>query len=218
MTELYFEQFVAYVSANDVLASTSPVRSSDLTDSFLWLLDEGHCFRDQIVRFCGIKDGQTSKNVYSLGSIETFMRMVEGGRGITFIPELALYQLSESQRTRPPVRNTHTDAQDSASHHPHLRAPLHEKTHNRLREGFRSATNAENEQHRTARVTAQYGRNDCAVRKKMQCNTTRATAQYGMSRHTITAIPQYGREPDAIQKLMSGMSVHTGRLHENTKK
>ena len=77
---------------------TSPVRSSDLTDSFLWLLDEGHCFRDQIVRFCGIKDGQTSKNVYSLGSIETFMRMVEGGRGITFIPELALYQLSDRQR------------------------------------------------------------------------------------------------------------------------
>lgn len=98
MTELYFEQFVAYVSENDVLASTSPVRSSDLTDSFLWLLDEGHCFRDQIVRFCGIKDGQTSRNVYSLGSIETFMRMVEGGRGITFIPELALYQLSDRQR------------------------------------------------------------------------------------------------------------------------
>ena len=50
------------------------------------------------MRFCGIKDGQTSKNVYSLGSIETFMRMVEGGRGITFIPELALYQLSDRQR------------------------------------------------------------------------------------------------------------------------
>ena len=74
------------------------MRSADLADSFLWLLDEGHCFRDQIVKFCGLKDGQTSKNVYSLGSIETFMRMVEGGRGTTFIPELALDQLSEAQR------------------------------------------------------------------------------------------------------------------------
>ena len=80
------------------LSAAASVRSADLADSFLWLLDEGHCFRDQIVKFCGLKDGQTSKNVYSLGSIETFMRMVEGGRGTTFIPELALDQLSEAQR------------------------------------------------------------------------------------------------------------------------
>ena len=98
MTELYFEQFVAYVAKGDALSAVASVRSADLADSFLWLLDEGHCFRDQIVKFCGLKDGQTSKNVYSLGSIETFMRMVEGGRGTTFIPELALDQLSEAQR------------------------------------------------------------------------------------------------------------------------
>lgn len=98
MTELYFEQFVAYVAKGDALSAAASVRSADLADSFLWLLDEGHCFRDQIVKFCGLKDGQTSKNVYSLGSIETFMRMVEGGRGTTFIPELALDQLSEAQR------------------------------------------------------------------------------------------------------------------------
>jgi LysR family hydrogen peroxide-inducible transcriptional activator len=30
--------------------------------------------------------------------METFMRMVESGRGITFIPELAVLQLSEAQR------------------------------------------------------------------------------------------------------------------------
>mgnify|MGYP002557737662 FL=1 len=98
MTELYFEQFVAYVAKGDALSAAASVRSADLADSFLWLLDEGHCFRDQIVKFCGLKDGQTSKNVYSLGSIETFMRMVEGGCGTTFIPELALDQLSEAQR------------------------------------------------------------------------------------------------------------------------
>ena len=30
--------------------------------------------------------------------METFMRMVESGKGITFIPELAVAQLSEEQR------------------------------------------------------------------------------------------------------------------------
>ena len=35
---------------------------------------------------------------YRLGSMETFMHMVESGKGITFIPELAVMQLSEEQR------------------------------------------------------------------------------------------------------------------------
>ena len=35
---------------------------------------------------------------YSLGSIETFMRMVESGQGVTFIPELALDQLTTQQK------------------------------------------------------------------------------------------------------------------------
>ena len=67
-------------------------------DEYLWLLDEGHCFRDQLVKFCHLKSATASKKAYSLGSIETFMRMVESGKGVTFIPELALYQLSESQK------------------------------------------------------------------------------------------------------------------------
>ena len=35
---------------------------------------------------------------YNLGSMETFMRLVESGMGITFIPELAEMQLNEPQK------------------------------------------------------------------------------------------------------------------------
>jgi len=35
---------------------------------------------------------------YHLGSMETFMRMVESGKGITFIPELAVLQLNGTQK------------------------------------------------------------------------------------------------------------------------
>lgn len=97
-TPLYYEQFMAYVSKSDALYANKLIKTSDLNDEFLWLLDEGHCFRDQLVKFCSLKSAQVSKNTYSLGSIETFMRMVEGGKGVTFIPELALEQLTDSQR------------------------------------------------------------------------------------------------------------------------
>lgn len=97
-TSMYYEQFIAYVAKNDPLFSHKNIKTSDLSNEFLWLLDEGHCFRDQLVKFCNLKSATESKSKYSLGSIETFMRMVESGQGVTFIPELALSQLSEQQK------------------------------------------------------------------------------------------------------------------------
>ena len=95
---LFYEQFFAYVAEGDTLFKKDNIKTADLTGEYLWLLDEGHCFRDQLVRFCHLKAAATSKKAYTLGSIETFMRIVESGKGITFIPELAVYQLEDEQR------------------------------------------------------------------------------------------------------------------------
>lgn len=96
---LIYEKYLGYVSRNDVLFDRDIIRTSDLASSKdLWLLNEGHCFRDSMVRFCQMKSAQTSRLAYNLGSMETFMRMVESGKGITFIPELASLQLSEPQK------------------------------------------------------------------------------------------------------------------------
>jgi LysR family hydrogen peroxide-inducible transcriptional activator len=98
-TTLFYEKYVGYVSREDALYNKEVIRTSDVASSReLWLLDEGHCFRDQMVRFCQMKSSQTSQLAYNLGSMETFMRMVESGKGTTFIPELAVEQLSEGQR------------------------------------------------------------------------------------------------------------------------
>ncbi|MBQ8521663.1 MAG: LysR family transcriptional regulator [Bacteroides sp.] len=98
-THLCYEKYVGYVSREDKLFGQELIRTSDVAGSKeLWLLDEGHCFRDQLVRFCQMKGAQTSQLAYNLGSIETFMRMVESGKGITFIPELAADQLNDTQK------------------------------------------------------------------------------------------------------------------------
>ncbi|MFC2449028.1 MAG: hydrogen peroxide-inducible genes activator [Prevotella denticola] len=97
-TPLYHEQFLAYVAENDPLFSKEFIRPSDLSGEYLWLLDEGHCFRDQLVKFCHLKSAARSKKSYNLGSIETFMRIVENGKGVTFIPQLALSQLTDGQK------------------------------------------------------------------------------------------------------------------------
>ena len=97
-TPLFYEQFFVYVSRKDILFNSEVIRTSDLNGEQLWLLDEGHCFRDQLVRFCQMKSARASQLAYHLGSMETFMRMVESGKGVTFIPELAVLQLGDAQK------------------------------------------------------------------------------------------------------------------------
>ena len=97
-TPLFYEQFFAYVSREDALFNNEVIRTSDLNGEQLWLLDEGHCFRDQLVRFCQMKSARASQLAYHLGSMETFMRMVESGKGVTFTPELAVLHLGDAQK------------------------------------------------------------------------------------------------------------------------
>ena len=95
---LYYEQFFGYVAKGDPVFKKELIRSADISEERLWLLDEGHCFRDQLIRFCQMEKVKLRQAAYHLGSLETFMRMVESGNGITFIPELATLQLGEEQK------------------------------------------------------------------------------------------------------------------------
>ena len=95
---LYYEQFFGYVAHNESIFKKDLIRTADINDERLWLLDEGECFRDQLMRFCQMEKVKVRQAAYRLGSLETFMRMVESGNGITFIPELATLQLSKEQK------------------------------------------------------------------------------------------------------------------------
>lgn len=98
-TTLFYEKYMGYVSREEAVFQKNVIRTSDVANSKdLWLLDEGHCFRDQMVRFCQMKSAQNSQLAYNLGSMETFMRMVESGKGLTFIPELAARQLEDCRQ------------------------------------------------------------------------------------------------------------------------
>lgn len=97
-TLLYYEEFFCYVSRSEQIFQKQVIKTADICDERLWLLDEGHCFRDQLVRFCQKEQVKLHQAAYRLGSLETFMHMVESGYGITFIPELATLQLCAEQK------------------------------------------------------------------------------------------------------------------------
>ncbi len=108
---LYYEQFFAYVSPQEkTLYAKTSLDESDLTTARLWLLDEVHCFRTQILHLCNMKKRRNNHSIYSFeaGSIDTLINIVDQNEGLTVIPEMALSNLSETQRrnVRPFRNNT----------------------------------------------------------------------------------------------------------------
>lgn len=97
---LFYEEFVAYVSESEVAYKKEYILSEDIDFDRLWLLEEGHCIRGQILNICELrKQNAHQRNFeYESGSIETLKRMVEHYGGVTILPELSLRDLSAKQR------------------------------------------------------------------------------------------------------------------------
>lgn len=97
---LFYEELVAYVSKNNTAYQKNYVLAKDIDPDKLWLLEEGHCFRSQIVNLCELrkKTRGGSHFEYEAGSIETLRRMVDLNDGITIIPELATIDLNAKQQ------------------------------------------------------------------------------------------------------------------------
>lgn len=88
---LFYEEMMAYVSRKNAMYEKTYVLPQDIDPNKLWLLEEGHCLRSQIVNLCELRKISKAGNAfdYEAGSIETLRRMVELNDGITIIPELA---------------------------------------------------------------------------------------------------------------------------------
>ncbi len=84
---LFAEAFLVAMPESHRLAARKRLRSSDLADEKLLLLEEGHCLRDQALEVC--KHAGTEEQDFRATSLETLRQMVAAGLGITLLPRLA---------------------------------------------------------------------------------------------------------------------------------
>jgi len=84
---LFDEPFVLMRHAGDAGAPVPD--GSDLSKMRLLLLEEGHCFRDQALSFCGL-NAQSAKESMEGSSLSTLVQMVASGMGVTLIPQMAV--------------------------------------------------------------------------------------------------------------------------------
>ncbi len=96
--DLYYEPFVGYISREHSLSKKDKLTIDDLEVANLWLLNEGHCFRDQTVKLCKQKRKDLLSNStieFESGNLETLKQLVEQDFGMTLLPFLAKNQIDE---------------------------------------------------------------------------------------------------------------------------
>lgn len=88
---LYFEPFLVLSNKEHSLSKAKKVKHANLTMEEVWLLEEGHCLRNQVVDICSLKPNKQGKRNFQFesGSIETLKRLVNSYGGYTLIPQLA---------------------------------------------------------------------------------------------------------------------------------
>jgi LysR family hydrogen peroxide-inducible transcriptional activator len=97
---LFNEEFVAYVSRKEKLFNKKYLLPDDIDVHSMWLLEEGHCLRNQVMNLCALqKDASIEKHFdYAAGSIETLKHFVDKNGGITLLPELATYNMNSAKK------------------------------------------------------------------------------------------------------------------------
>lgn len=95
---LFYEELFVYVSKKNSLSDKKYVLAKEIDPNQLWLLEEGHCFRSQILNLCELRKSSDLHFKYETGNIETLKRMVDKSDGITILPELAVMEFNKSDR------------------------------------------------------------------------------------------------------------------------
>jgi LysR family transcriptional regulator, hydrogen peroxide-inducible genes activator len=86
--ELYVEPFIVALPDQHKLARRESLRTDDLSDETLLLLEDGHCLRDQALEVCS-RVAVREKQDFRATSLETLRQMVATGAGVTLLPEMA---------------------------------------------------------------------------------------------------------------------------------
>lgn len=96
---LYYEALLIYGNIDSGKEYTLP---KELEDHRIWLMEEGHCLRQQVMQLCSLKPKENlPKNlVFEANSFETLLSMVDNFGGLTLIPELYYKTLSEAKKRK----------------------------------------------------------------------------------------------------------------------
>lgn len=97
---IFYEKFYAYFSKGHPLLKNKSIEADELLNSDLWVLQQGHCLRDQVLSICDQRDSHRMNFHYESGSLEGLKNLVDRYKGVTLLPELATLNMNPEERSR----------------------------------------------------------------------------------------------------------------------
>lgn len=94
---IFYEEFIAYVSSKHPLFKQLELAPTDIKLEDVWVLNEGHCFRNQVLNICKPRKSVTEKFRFECGSLEALKKIVDYDSGITLLPELATLDMPDNE-------------------------------------------------------------------------------------------------------------------------
>jgi len=99
---LYREPFYVYAASGHRFAREKTVAQAELANESVWIMAEGHCFREQVLQLCGsgrtVASEGTGSVRFESGNFDTLVRLVDADFGVTILPELVIYGLPPARR------------------------------------------------------------------------------------------------------------------------
>ncbi len=95
---LYNEPFVGFIPEGHRLYGKPKLHDEDLLVEDILLLEEGHCFRDNILNVCKSSLPEDQPYFLDTGSFDTLIKLSKEGMGMTLLPYLHTLDLCEEDK------------------------------------------------------------------------------------------------------------------------
>ena len=97
---LYYEPFVGYIPSTHPLSTIKTLEVEDLETMDILVLEDGHCFREHVLKLCQTSQGSKSFDLKS-GSFETLIHLANEGMGMTLLPYLQTRSSFRKKQRKP---------------------------------------------------------------------------------------------------------------------
>jgi len=95
---LFYEPFVGFIPDTHRLFQKKVLDEQDLDVKDILLLDEGHCFRDNILNICRMKNAEPQEFQLNIGNFDALIKLSKEGLGMTLLPYLQTEDLCPSDK------------------------------------------------------------------------------------------------------------------------
>ena len=95
---LYYEPFVGFVNDTHRLFSEKQLNVEDLDIDDILLLEDGHCFKENVINLCNTFKKEPKNFKIESGSFETLVKLTKEGLGMTLLPYLHTLDILEKDK------------------------------------------------------------------------------------------------------------------------